>query len=90
MDDNYENITGKIKILFQNGYGFIIADTPLSASNKDIYFHLANLVDRSIDWADLKVGQKVLMQQVSFSSKGYQAIGVEILPSNSRARSARN
>lgn len=79
MDDYKENVTGKIKLLFPTGYGFIVTDEPLDEKNRDIFFHISSLTDETIEWADLVVGQKVTIGMVSISGKGLQALEVEPL-----------
>lgn len=85
----FYNITGVIKLLKQEGYGFILPDEQVGAHDKDIFFHAASLTDEDIDWATLKVGQKVRISTVIVNRKGLQAEQVALIRPNSRARSAR-
>ena len=88
MDYQY-NITGVIKMLKPEGWGFIIPDSPVSPANKDVYFHASGLEDKSVEWADLRVGQKVVMKTIALNGRGYHAETVELIRPKSRARSAR-
>ncbi|MFK5282198.1 cold-shock protein, partial [Lacticaseibacillus paracasei] len=47
----YYNITGVVKLLKEEGYGFILPDTQVGAHDKDIFFHAAALVDQDIEWS---------------------------------------
>lgn len=85
----YYNITGVVKLLKEEGYGFILPDTQIGAHDKDIFFHAAALVDESIEWSTIRVGQKVRIATVIVNRKGLQAEKVELVRPNSRARSAR-
>lgn len=86
----YYNITGMVKLLKEEGYGFILPDTQVGAHDKDIFFHAAALVDQDIEWHELKVGQKVKIGTVIVNRKGLQAEQVELVRPNSRSKSARN
>lgn len=86
----YYDITGCIKLLKSEGYGFILADDPTKVNGKDIFFHAAALQNEDIDFGDLKVGQKVHIGTVSVNGRGLQAVDVTLVRPNSRARSARN
>lgn len=85
----YYNITGVVKLLKEEGYGFILPDTQVGAHDKDIFFHAAALVDQDIEWSTIRVGQKVRIATVIVNRKGLQAEKVELVRPNSRARSAR-
>jgi cold shock CspA family protein len=94
----YYDITGIIKLIKPEGYGFIIPDKPLASSeealldarlSKDIFFHHASFVDRDTDWGNLKVGQKVHIATVIVNAKGLHGEEISFISPNSKARSAR-
>lgn len=89
MQQYFYNVSGTIKLLKSEGYGFIVSDAPISASDKDIFFHAAALRDEDIGFQDLKVGQKVVVATVIVNRKGLQAEDVTLVRAHSRARSAR-
>jgi len=85
----YYDISGVIKLLKDDGYGFILADDPVKVGGKDIFFHASSLQNEGMNFGDLKVGQKVHSEVVSINGKGIQAVDVTLVKPNSRARSAR-
>ena len=89
MEDYKENVSGKIKLIFDTGYGFIVTDEPLDEKNRDIFFHISSLNDETVAWEDLCVGQRVMINMVSVSSKGLQALGVDLLRITPKAKPSR-
>lgn len=89
MQQYFYNVTGTIKLLKPEGYGFIVSDEDVSPTDKDIFFHAASMRDTDIEFKDLKVGQKVTIATVIVNRKGLQAEDVTLIRPNSRARSAR-
>ena len=78
-----------LELLKEEGYGFIIPDIQIEASDKDVYFHVSALLNDEIEWPEIKVGQKVKIGTVIVNRKGLQAENVELVRPNSRAKSAR-
>lgn len=76
------NIKGSIKVIKQEGYGFIMPDEPVGAHVKDIFFHASALADEDLDWGDLDVGQRVEIGTVFVNPKGIQAIDVRRIRPN--------
>lgn len=85
----FYDVSGTIKLLKPEGYGFIVSDKPMSTSDKDIFFHAASMRDQDIDFSELKVGQKVRIATVIVNRKGFQAEDITLVRPNSRSRSAR-
>jgi len=85
----YHDITGVIKVLKPEGFGFIIPDVKIKSRKNDVFFHATALADADVDWHDVQIGQKVHMGKISINGKGMQALHVTIVRTNSRARSAR-
>jgi cold shock CspA family protein len=85
----FYNITGVIKLIKPEGFGFILSDEAVGDTEKDIYFHASSLTDSDIEWSTLKVGQKVKVATVIVNRKGLQATEVTLIRPNSRAKSAR-
>ncbi len=73
----YQNITGVVKLLKPEGYGFIMPDTSVGAHDKDVFFH-AECIE-SADWSKVRVGQKVLIVSVTPNRRGLQANKVVLL-----------
>ena len=73
----YSNITGVIKLLKPEGYGFILPDSVVGAHDKDVFFHAA--VIESGDWSMIRVGQKVCISSVVSNRRGLQANSVLLM-----------
>jgi cold shock CspA family protein len=73
----YNNITGVVKLLKQEGYGFIVPDTVVGAHDKDVFFHAAAI--ENVEWARIKVGQRVRISSVVSNRRGLQANSVFLI-----------
>lgn len=73
----YQNITGVVKLLKSEGYGFIMPDTSVGIHDKDVFFHAACI--ENADWSKVKVGQKVHIVSVTSNRRGLQANEVILL-----------
>lgn len=79
MEENLIDQTGKVKLVNQNGWGYILLDNRRELGiKKDVYFHASNLLDEFIDWEDVKIGQKVNIGYIESNELGYQANDVDI------------
>jgi cold shock CspA family protein len=74
---DYPNITGVVKLVKPEGYGYIVPDTSVGAHDKDVFFHAASI--ENADWSKVKVGQKVQIASVVPNRLGLQANGVILL-----------
>ena len=73
----YANVTGVIKLLKPEGYGFIMPDSVVGAHDKDVFFHAACI--ENTDWSKIKIGQKVHILSVTSNRRGLQANEVVLL-----------
>lgn len=64
---------GIIKNVNNKGFGFI----QLEGYQKDIFFHISEF--RGSDFAELKQGDQVSVEEVGTSQKGYVAKGVKLI-----------
>lgn len=74
---DYQDITGIVKLIKPEGYGFIMPDSPVGAHDRDIFFH-ATCIENA-DWSKVKVGQKAHILSVTSTQKGLQANEVILL-----------
>ena len=83
------NLTGIIKVLKPEGYGFIVPDEPVTETRKDVFFHATAMLDDDVEWSQLRVGQKVHIGSAVVNEKGVQGVDITLIRPNSRARHAR-
>ena len=92
MKSDYQHfITGKVKLVYPSGYGFIVGDHPEELGiTKDCFFHVSSLVDKDIEWEDVTIGQAVRIDTKIRTGKGWQANGVMFVGQKSQVKPARN
>ncbi len=66
---------GKVKIIKEEGYGYIILDDMDSTQGRDVFFHAKDVQDDR--FGELKVGDGVLCHDVVRNAKGYHCVCVE-------------
>lgn len=73
----YENITGTIKHINQEGFGLIHPDNTIGAHDRDVFFTQDSLM--YTEWSEIKVGQRVKMFRIASSKRGLQADKVYLI-----------
>lgn len=69
-----ENVEGRVKLTERTGFGFIVPDDKKFFGEKDIFFHAEKC--KNIIFEDLNPGDRVSIETVVVSPKGFQAFGV--------------
>lgn len=69
-----ENVLGRVKLTERTGFGFIAPDDKKFFGEKDIFFHAEKCKD--VIFEDLVPGDRVSIEAVVVSPKGFQAFGV--------------
>lgn len=69
-----KNVNGRVKLTERMGFGFITPDDKTFFGEKDLFFHAEKCKD--VVFEDLSPGDRVSIEAVVVSPKGFQAFGV--------------
>lgn len=74
-------MSGKVKLVKENGYGFIIVNKGEDYGiYTDLYFHISSIAEgEDTLWDNIKVGQNVTIGMAVKNNKGWQASDVRFL-----------
>lgn len=69
-----KNVSGRVKLTERTGFGFITPDDKSFFGVKDIFFHAEKC--ENVVFEDLTPGDKVSIEIVVVSPKGFQGFGI--------------